>query len=516
MHGLKLLHEARKVQADANAIKQAQTVHHIELVDEFAFNLYDNSGRLIKSYRPSPTGLKFHQSDCYIRGVKGPVGSGKSTMCLADCYLKAIKMPMCIDGVRRSRTVFVRNTYKDLLSSTFRTWSMWFDRVGNITGHLSPWVYKKHTIRDKNGIIQLEIDGFACDRPHQFDDFASVELTNAYVNEARAQPDGILSTLQDRVGRFPDKYLCPEDFDFGIVLDTNGPSTRHWWYRIFEQKREDGVAVLSQPPGLLINEKGEYRENPDAENLENLPKKYYLNAATGKSMEEIRVQLCGEYGVYRAGQRVYSSYNDDIHSADHVRPDFNHMFYLGWDFGLTPAATLFQFVRGQLRVLKEFTSLFGTSTAELTQNVVLPYLNLHNITVTKTFHDVANTSGQAKGISPASILRDMGLNPQRAVTNDPTARQDAVKSFLNMMVEGNPGLIIDRSECEYLREGFNGYYHFAKMNSSSGERIKEVPEKNHPYSDIHDALQYGALAFARKASDKPVSVPDHYSQGVWV
>ena len=65
-------------------------------------------------YRPTPTAAKFHASQANIRGLRGPVGSGKSVGCVMEIVAQAMQMPPQRDNVRRSRWIAIRNTYPEL------------------------------------------------------------------------------------------------------------------------------------------------------------------------------------------------------------------------------------------------------------------------------------------------------------------------------------------------------------------------------------------------------------------
>jgi hypothetical protein len=217
--------------------------------------------------------------------------------------------------------------------------------------------------------------------------------------------------------------------------------------------------------------------------------------------EYIRVAALGEYGQVREGEPIYAEYNDAIHATDEIKIDFYQTIYMGWDFGLTPACIVCQFVDGQLRVIQEFVSPFNTSVEELVQTKVLPWLNdiaskdhlsadmLH----VESVYDPSDPAGSAVGISPSMVLNHFGFNARPSPTNLITPRLDAVKFFLNKLVGGKAALVVAKNHCQMLREGFINEYRFRKINTMSGEKLEERPDKTHPYSDIHDALQYVAL-----------------------
>ena len=52
------------------------------------------------------TTYKFLQSNAFVRGLMGPVGSGKSYACAAEIMMRAVRQkPSPIDGIRYTRFV---------------------------------------------------------------------------------------------------------------------------------------------------------------------------------------------------------------------------------------------------------------------------------------------------------------------------------------------------------------------------------------------------------------------------
>lgn len=73
-------------------------------------------------YRPpGATAREFMLSKAYVRGIRGPVGSGKSTLCCAEIMRRASEQRPGSDGIRRTRWVVVRNTQPELKTTTIKT-----------------------------------------------------------------------------------------------------------------------------------------------------------------------------------------------------------------------------------------------------------------------------------------------------------------------------------------------------------------------------------------------------------
>lgn len=86
-------------------------------------------------YHAEPTLARFHASDAFFRGVRGPLGSGKSVGCCAEVMSRILRQKAFM-GLRRSRWAIIRNTYGELKTTTIKTWMDWYGAVTKISyGH---------------------------------------------------------------------------------------------------------------------------------------------------------------------------------------------------------------------------------------------------------------------------------------------------------------------------------------------------------------------------------------------
>ena len=68
-------------------------------------------------------------------------------------------------------------------------------------------------------------------------------------------------------------------------------------------------------------------------------------------------------------------------------------------------------------------------------------------------------------------------------------RSEAAAGPMNRMVQGKPGLLVDRS-CKLVRKSLSGGYHFKRVAVGAGqERFKDTPNKNE-HSHIGDSFGY--------------------------
>jgi hypothetical protein len=186
-----------------------------------------------------------------------------------------------------------------------------------------------------------------------------------------------------------------------------------------------------------------------------------------------------------------------VHVAPHnLEPLKNIDVLIGVDFGLQPAVTIGQLTPlGQLRILDELVS-DGMGIRQFCLNQLIPLLRTkyfgYNI---MGFGDPSGTSRSPTDESTCfEILHsaEIGLNNiVEAPTNAIMARVGAVETYLNKMVEGDPGFVLSPN-CKFLRKALNGAYHYDKDPKGGGDEYKPMPVKNFA-SHVSDSLEYLAL-----------------------
>ena len=443
-------------------------------------------------YYPERTLLKFHRSDKFYRSLMGPVGSGKSTACCWEIMRRAMEQAPGPDGIRRTRWVVVRNTYRELEDTTVKTWLDWFPEE-----QTGPYSKADKAHRIKFGDVEFEVLFRALDRPEDVKKLLSLELTGAWVNEAREVPKSIIDTLGDRVGRFPSQRVGGPTWQ-GVFLDTNPPDDDSWLYKLAEvQRHEDQVLQNTwdffKQPGGLVEIGGKFISNPLAENLQNLPKDYYVTRQAGKSLDHIRVYYCNQYGFVVDGKAIYPEYADAIHCSTHdLSPIRGLDIYVGLDFGLTPAAVFAQRMpNGRWIWFEEIV----TENMGIVRFCDLLIPKLQGEYAGFNFHIFGDPSGVAKAQTDEKtvfqILEAKGIPAIPAPSNNPTLRREAVAQPLSRLIDGKPGLIIS-PRMKTVRKGMAGGYCYKRIQVKGDERYRDQPDKN-KYSHVCEAGQYAML-----------------------
>ena len=438
-------------------------------------------------YRASPTLAALHESAAFYRGIRGPVGSGKSTGMCMEIMRRAHSQAPGPDGLRRTRFAVVRNTYRELRDTTLKTWFDWFP--AEVFGALVEGAVA-HRIRVAD--VATEILFRALDKPQDVAKVLSLELTGAWVNEAREVPKGIVDALGDRVGRYPARKDGGCTWR-GVIMDTNAPDEDHWWYRLAEEERPQGWKFFGQPGGLTETAPGVFAANKQAENLANLEPDYYETRAAGKSVDHIRVYYCGRYGFVKEGKPVFPEYRDEVHcAAKPLVAVAEWPLYVGLDFGLTPAAVFAQRTPGgQWRWLDEVVTE-DMGAVRFAEVLGAKLRGEYGDFATEVFGDPSGDArAQTDERTVFDILNANGIAARPAPSNDPVIRREAVATALTRMIDGEPGFAISPT-AKVTRRGLGGGYCYRRVRVAGEERFHDKPDKNR-FSHPVEAGEYAML-----------------------
>lgn len=446
------------------------------------------------NYVAPPTVSDFIACNSPVHLITGPFGSGKSTGCVVKCLMRAQQQQRARDGIRRTKGVVVRNTYRELMDTTKRTIEAW------IPAEIRTWVEGEATFYIRFNDVQLELLLRALDTPEDVKKLLSLDITFAWVNEAKQIARPILEGLTGRVGRYPNSEAEGHCSWSGIFMDTNPPDADHWIYKLFEEfenidieDRGDYV-VFHQPSGL----------SPDAENIQNLLEGqrkpdgrplYYARMMVGKTKAWIDVFVHGRYGFLAEGKAVYPEYFDDVHTAKTPLAWRKGLpLVLGMDFGLTPALVVFQRIPAilQWQIIHEIIS-DNMGAKRFATLAVQELKSKFPGAVYRGYGDPSGDNrGQADEVTAFQVVQAAGLPIDAAPTNDPVRRREAVANQLTTLgITGQPSLIVSPA-CHTVRRGMNGGYHYKRVQITGEDRFQDLPVKN-KYSHPCEAVQYALV-----------------------
>ena len=438
--------------------------------------------------------------------IQGPIGSGTSTAGVHKIWNIANEQAPDVDGVRRTRWVVTRNTYK-MLDTTIlaTTWPTWFPE--HSWGSMIRSEPRVHTLAKPHWSgdgtkVECEVVFLALpDHETAQRVLASFEITGFFINEGQFVDIGIVTELLGRCARYPSKKNGPGATWFGGFIDLNAPEEGHWipymrgdmplppdadpdTRRRFQ--KPPGWKFFVQPPGLI--EKWQdghlsYEPNPLAENQKWLAEPY-IEKIGGWERWDIDMRVLNKVGLTRHGKPVYPQFAEREHVlAEDIEPQSGIPITIGLDFGVQPAAAFCQLQGDSWFVLSELLGDYEPAeefAPRVARHLAQRYPGFRTVfygdprggdrnqVVTRTAYDIWDANGMH--VLPATP------------DNDPELRRSTTVSVLRR----RRGLQINPS-CLQIKTGLAGGYHYERVVSSAG-RFHEKPAKNH-FSHIVEALE---------------------------
>ena len=428
--------------------------------------------------------------------VIGPLGSGKTYGALQRLLAQMQEQAPNDQGIRPSRWLAIRNTYLDLSETTMKDFMSVFEGLGTMRyGGLEPPNFQLVARLEDGSRVESEVIFLALDRDDSVRKLRGYQITGAWLNETKELVKSVVDMADLRHGRYPTRAAGGVQCSWhGMFGDTNAPDEDHWLYRVAEEERPEGWCVFKQPGGLQRDGE-EWVENPAAENVENLPARYYMAGKAAKAEDWIRVNLGNEYGFVREGKPVYPQFLDSTHvSRELIEADPRYPLIVGVDFGRTPAALVTQYIEP----LGRWVGIDELVTENMSAAIFAPELKrwlAHHwpgFTIRAWGDPAGDASGETVETTPIEILRSEGIPIQPAPSNVTTLRRAALaKPMLRLCMDGKPAFQLS-PKCRITRKGLAGGFCYRKLKVAGEERFTEHPDKN-MYSHPVEALEYALL-----------------------
>jgi len=424
----------------------------------------------------------------------GPFGSGKSSVAAMKLYKTGLFQEADpalsqIRPIRSVRTAVVRNTYRELKMTTWRTIDHWLPEGAFGTMHWADFSYQIDLNLDDGTRYQHEMLFLALDKPKDVSKLLSLELTHAFINEAREVPLAVVEPLLGRIDRWPSRDSGVGPTFTSIQFDTNPPDEESWIYDFAEISKPESFKLYKQPGG----------ESPGAENLEHLGPRYYKRLREYNTPDWCKVHVDGEYGFIQDGKAVYPEYSDLVMAQefDLLPPSDCPVLTIGLDFGLTPGASLQQRTPlGQLRIVDEIVSdrMGAKQLAEPLRQLMAKYPGYEFKIGGDPSGDHSEQSDEEQ--TAFRMLRTEGIiaHPVRTLSggdNNPDIRIQALRDPMKRMIDGQPGLLV-HPRCLKTRRALGGKYQYKRINATGDFKYHLKPDKNDA-SHIAEAGQYGAM-----------------------
>lgn len=465
-----------------------------------------------------PTLAKFSNSNAYIRMLIGPAGSLKTSWCFNEILRLACLQEPDAEGIRRTRWVVIRNTFEVLKRATMETAKINIPPpLVRYTEGNSPNAKGRFLLGDGTS-VDLEIEFLAVDTVDVLGKLLGYDYTGAVLDELTELDEEIIMAAARRAGRYPPAKMSPVSW-FGAFGATNGPLESHWLYKWHVGNTSDDFKktrttierelgrpyfeIFQQPPALLRPDEthDEWRPNPLAENVHNLPGGYgYYFAMLGGDEQKIAAYVEGKFSKMVKGKVVFPEFSEKAHVVDEAKipPLGSHYLLLGCDFGRTPVTLVAtETTDGTVVILDEITGS-DMSVDKLFEDKVIPTIKRRypKSKVRQAWGDPAGSiGGQATEASPFSTIRAKGIDIDAPTTNNQyEQRLDAVRWFLERTGKNGKSKLRISSRCQLLIKALREGYIYEQVSRGS-TLTRETPTKSHIdwTSDLADALQYLCL-----------------------
>lgn len=420
------------------------------------------------TFKPNPIQAGFIESRAKADLFSSRMGEGKSTALAWAALFHTRHNP-------GARWALVRDTFENMKGTTQKTFFEWFPpgvygtyHGGNKTFTWASGIAQGEVVFmgmddaiDSTKLMSRELAGFGMDEP-------APALGNAGIDEF------IFSMAMSRLRQ-------PGMNWYAAKLAENNPDEAHWTYNKFVSPGTDGYMIWQ--PRI-------------PENISNLPKHYYetLRATWKHRPDLIRRFVDGEFGFQAIGKSVTPQWSDKLHLAIGLVPEERTELILCWDFGHTPVCIITQVsAMGHWDILQCHCGI-DMGAEELIGDLVRPALVEIKKKFNATWRHIGDPAGKIRSQDSIqrSAVRTIQQNlggPWRSGPVPLQERLDPLQSVLTKVVGGRGKVRVDREWAPQVWYALRGGWHFHVAKSGL---ISGVPVKNHPDSDIGDALGYGA------------------------
>lgn len=465
---------------------------------------------------PGPVLRDYYYDRSAVSIITGPLGSAKTT---TTCYKKlALMMEQAPNqyGVRPTRSIAIRNTYGELLSTTAKDFLTIFEHLGVFKqgGKEPPSFTMRFQLADGT-VVSHSMLFIALDRPQHVKKLRGHQVTWFWLSETKELPKSVVDMADLRHGRFPSMQLGEVLPTYsGMIGDTNQCDEDHWLYKMQEEQAPAGELpdwAFFRQPGGVIKRHGRWVLNETAENLPNLPKGYYDKRIQGKGEDWIKVNLGNQYGFVADGRPVHPEYNDGLHCVDDMEYLPGETIVLGFDFGRTPACAIMQLIGDTWYVLDEFVAV-NMSAAKFAPNL-RKYLarNYPGCSFIGWGDPAGANAGEAVEHSAIEILNLEGIPCEPCDTQDTLQRRAAISNPLTEVgMAGRPRLVICK-KAQYIRKGLAGKFCYRRLQVAGDEKFMDEPDKN-AWSHPVEACEYGLMGEGEGVEKLMGSTADDYKE----
>lgn len=443
-------------------------------------------GRL--TYMAGPIAKLAHQSRARVKYLWGVVGSAKTTWLCWRVYFMAKRAAAA--GVSL-RAVLVRDTYRNLVDTTLKTFLEWFPDgvMGELKGdpatfHLYTPDGRKHEVMFRHGQTAAEASNFL-----------SLEAGFIGLDEVAPAftPSGIVSPgISADVFNIAIQRLRQSGIDEPeLAMSSNPPPMQYW-----TSKR-----IIDADPAKLRELNWAHYWVGQDENKHNLRTGYYEELAKSLPDDLKKRFVDGERVAIYPGLPIFQKdFSERMHVREGLKPIAGLPIVLCVDSsGLAPAALFTQIDhKGRWLWLREIQG--GYVDGKLSEQIgAQRFAAMVRYVANEHFSGFSfapgwgdpyrlDTKSDTDEKSWAQYFRAEGfdLRPGETLITD---RIESVRTRLTTIIEGNPALLINKAGCPLAIEALSGGYRWG-LDPLASRITGAEPVKDH-FSHVMDAAGHG-------------------------
>lgn len=445
-------------------------------------------------YWPGPTARIAHQGNIRVRYAWGPIRTGKSVWLCWRFYYLAVRAAKLGIGLRG---IILRDTYRNLKDTTLVSWDEWLGPLCE-TIESDPRSIKLHipetdvtaTMLFRHGATAKEASNFLSTA---FGFIGLEEVAPAF-NPTGVVSPGIPEEIFDMaLGRLEQTGIDHPE----LAMTSNPPPMHHW-----ASKR-----LIDAPPEKLKAMNWAHYWFPPEENKQNIRPGFYEELLNVWPEDMIKRFVKGERVALYPGLPVYQKdFSERLHVVDDLKPIPGLPLILCVDSsGWTPAALFTQVdTRGRWLWLRELQGGFVDGKlveqvgpvrfADECKKVAAEFFE--GFTFKTGYGDpFALTAKAATGPNKSDekswqeIFKAQGfqLLPGMAAITD---RIEGVRERLSKVIEGQPGIQINRQGCPLSIEALSGGYRWGLDVNAS--RVMGTEPMDNQFTHTMDAAGHAA------------------------
>jgi hypothetical protein len=416
------------------------------------------AAEVISTYLPGATPDRAHRTRQRVQYYWGPIRTGKSTSACWEIYFSCERAAAA--GIS-ARWIVLRDTYRNLEDTTLKTFLGCFPEgaAGRIT-QATPVDFALKTEDGTEHEILFRHGQTAADASS----FLSAEYAGVFLEEVAPafNPSGIVSpgiaeeVFDMALGRLVQKGIEHPQ----MIMTSNPPPMQHWASRRIIDLAEEK---------LTENNWGHYWFPPE-ENAGNIRAGFYEELLKVWPEEMIRRFVKGERIAIYPGLPIFQK---DFSERLHVRPDIKPVRGLPIilcvdSSGLAPAALFTQVDhKGRWLWLKEIQG--GFIDGKLSEQIgARRFAQMCKAVAAADFPGCSFASGWGDPFRLTAKLEENEKSWQQyfrsegfainAGVRSITDRIEGIRERLNIIIEGDPGLLVSKKGCPLSIEGFSGGY----------------------------------------------------------